>query len=380
MSNGFNEKDYGEYFSELQKRLEKQNSAPIHSRIPEKQTSVSREGVKRERRKSGKKRFNAAAAISAALVVIVLAALAVGIKSCTAKPEKTHTPIESQTAVPQDTLTSSKPSLYAETDQNTKEICDEIESPNVIFINTTENRVVASRNADKRCYPASTTKIMTVLVAAEMITDFSDTFTMSYDITDPLYRQNATVAGFSAGEKVNMTDLLYGAILPSGADATTALALKLGGSEEGFAALMNKKAGELGLKQTHFTNASGLFDEQHYTTAQDMAVILEAAMQNELCRKILSTYKYTTAQTPEHPEGIELTSTLFSYMYGTEPEHADITGGKTGFTSESKYCIASFGVDDEGDEYVCVTLGTDGHWPAVFDQIEMYSIYNDLNR
>ncbi len=172
-----------------------------------------------------------------------------------------------------------------------------------------------------------------------------------------------------------MTDMIYGAILPSGADATAGLAIKVAGSEAAFVKLMNKKADELGLKDTHFTNASGLFDKEHYTTPEDMAVIIRAAMQNELCKKVLSTYQYTTAPTPQNPNGIQLTSTLFSYMYGTEPEGSDILGGKTGFVNESGYCIASFGKSDNGTEYVCVTLKGQGLWPTVYDQINLYTKY-----
>ena len=149
----------------------------------------------------------------------------------------------------------------------------------------------------------------------------------------------------------------------------------IAGSEEEFVKLMNKKADELGLKDTHFTNSSGLYDKDHYTTAEDMAVIIRAAMKNPLCREVLSTYQYTTAKTPQHPDGIELTSTLFSYMYGTEPEGADILGGKTGFVNESGYCIATFGKSDNGTEYVCVTLKGVSLWPTVYDQIDLYSRY-----
>lgn len=265
-----------------------------------------------------------------------------------------------------------KINLFANRTKDTAPIGSDIVSGNIIVINCDTNKVVAERESAARCYPASTTKIMTVLTAVDYITDYNKTFTFSFEITDPLYIAEATVAGFSDGEAVNMTDLLYGAILPSGADATVGIALSIAGSEEKFVKLMNKKADELGLKNTHFVNTSGLFDKNHYTTAEDMAVIIRAAMQNELCLKILSTYQYTTAATPQHPDGILLTSTLFSHMYGTEPEGADILGGKTGFVNESGYCIASFGKSDSGTEYVCVTLGGSGLWPTVYDQFHLY--------
>ena len=140
---------------------------------------------------------------------------------------------------------------------------------------------------------------------------------------------------------------------------------------------MNAKAKELGLRDTHFVNASGLFDANHYSTPEDMAVIIRAAMENELLREILSTYEYTTAPTAQNPNGILLTSTLFKRMYGTEPEGSDIIGGKTGFINESGYCIASFGKSESesGTEYVCVTFKGPSVWPAVYDQINLYTRY-----
>ena len=286
-----------------------------------------------------------------------------------AAEEKTSS-VQKQEAKP-----SKEPTLVVKSDKDTATIPADFQSPNIIVIDCDEKKVVAARNANERHYPASTTKIMTLLVAVENAKDFNDTFTMSYEITDPLYVTNTTVAGFRDGEEITVTDMLYGAILPSGADACIGLAITIAGSEEKFVELMNKKARELGLKNTHFVNSSGVFDERHYTTAADMAVIIRAAMQNELCRKVLSTYQYTTAKTPQSPDGIALTSTLFSYMYGTEPEGADILGGKTGFTSEAGYCIATFGETDGGKEYVCVTLGGSGVWPTVKDQINLYTTY-----
>ena len=163
------------------------------------------------------------------------------------------------------------------------------------------------------------------------------------------------------------------AIVASGADAAMGLAEKISGSESDFVNLMNEKAEELGLEDTHFSNSSGLFDSEQYTSAYDMAIILETAIQDPLRRKILSTYQYTTAPTPQHPEGIALSSTLFDYMYGTEPETATIQGGKTGFINEAGYCIASYGANNTtGNEYIVVTLKNSSRNPAIFGQIDLY--------
>lgn len=367
MSEQFNNKDYGEYFSALEKNLERKLRSEQKLQ-PKPKTDKKVLG--------GVFRLRPWVYVTAVMLVAVLILVIALPKKAKAEQE---TPSEIQSA--ENTVSDVKEDVtpkidyFAEFTDETQEIADDIVSGSVIVIDCKTNQVVASRNARERCYPASTTKIMTILTAVDYITDYNKTFTFSYEITDPFFRQDATMAGFADGEAVNMTDMLYGAILPSGADATVGLALSLAGSEEEFVKLMNKKAKELGLRDTHFTNASGLFHENHYTTAEDMAVIIRAASNNELCRKILSTYQYTTAATPQHPDGIPLTSTLFSYMYGTEPEGSDILGGKTGFVNESGYCIASFGKSDAGNEYVCVTLKGSGLWPTVYDQIHLYTRY-----
>ncbi len=366
MSEYFNNKDYGEYFSAIEKSLERKTEVPKEKA---KHTAPQKKiygGVVKLR-----PWVMVAVAVVVALAIIVLT-LPKKSKSETEQPQDTQ---QAENVVSEVKEDITPVNLYAEYTDSTADIGSDIVSENIIVINCDTNKVVAARNATTRCYPASTTKIMTILTAVDYITDYSKTFTFSLDITDPLYIADATVAGFSAGEAVNMTDMLYGAILPSGADATVGLALSLAGSEEEFVKLMNKKAKEFGLKNTNFVNTSGLFDENHYTTPEDMAIILREAMKNDLCHKILSTYQYTTASTAQHPEGILLTSTLFSHMYGTEPEGADILGGKTGFVNESGYCIASFGKSDGGTQYACVTLGGSGLWPTVYDQFHLYEQY-----
>ncbi len=242
-----------------------------------------------------------------------------------------------------------------------------------IIVDKSNNTIVAQRNAHVRTYPASTTKIMTLLVAVENNLDLSDTFTMSYDITDPLYVADASLAGFLNKEEVSIEDLIYGTILPSGAEAAMGLAVKTAGSEEEFVKLMNKKVKELGLKNTNFTNVTGLHDKKNYSSAYDMAIILDAALQNDFCKKVLSTFQHTTAVTEQHPEGILLSSTLFSHMYGTEPETATILGGKTGYLTEAGYCIASYGKSNDNEkEYIVVTFGNSARWPAFFGQIDLY--------
>lgn len=261
------------------------------------------------------------------------------------------------------------------TTEKTKTFTTEIKSEYAVLIDAKTGEVVAQKAADTVIYPASMTKVLTLLTAVEIITDLNDTYTVKYDDIHPGYVEGASMAGFAENEVVTIKDLLYGTVLPSGADATACLASYLAGSETEFAPYMNAKAKQLGIKNANFVNTSGLHNANHYCTVKDIAVIMKAAMENPICKEILSTYQYTTSITPEHPEGIVLTSTLFSRMYGTEPEVATITAGKTGFTNEAGNCIVSYGVSQTGNEYIFVTAKAAGAWPSVFDHINTYKTF-----
>ena len=130
-------------------------------------------------------------------------------------------------------------------------------------------------------YPASMTKVMTVILALELMDDMKKTTVITQSDIDTVWETGASSANFEVGETVTYEDLLYGAILPSGADATRALANNLCGSQEAFVDKMNELAQKLNLKDTHFVNTTGIHDENHYTTVHDMALIVQYAIQNE---------------------------------------------------------------------------------------------------
>ncbi len=369
MSENFNNRGYEDYFKVLEQQLNKEPQKravePVEKKVHTEKKPAKSHGIY----KTVRVRKSAVAMLLAVVIVIVGA---VAVLSGSNKPEETASK-SSKVQQPADSKEDKISAISYSFTDDTVAIPATNDAQCAIIIDKSNNTVVASREPHKRAYPASTTKIMTLLVAAENITDFDDTFTMSLEITDPLFVAEASVAGFLKGEQVTMTDLIYGMILPSGADGAMGLAVKIAGSEEEFVKLMNKKVEELGLENTHFANVSGLHSTENYSSAYDMAVILDAAMQNELCRKVLSTYQHTTRSTEQNPEGLKLSSTLFSYMYGTEPETATVLGGKTGFVNESGYCIASFGKGNEsGKEYIVVTLGNSARWPAFYGQIDLY--------
>ncbi len=326
--------------------------------------------------KKKKKKGRGFAAFLAVILVLAVAAGTVFVLSLFDKVdiksdlsgENTDAPVES---VPEVKLFK----LFS--DENTRALTTEIRSEYAVLVDAKTGRIVAQKSADTVIYPASMTKVLTLLTAVEMIENLEDTYTVKFDDIHPGYVEGASMAGFAENEVVTIKDLLYGTVLPSGADATAALASYLTGSESAFAPYMNQKAKELGIETANYVNTSGLHNANHYCTVKDIAIIMKAAMDNPICKEILSTYQYTTSITPEHPEGILLTSTLFSRMYGTEPEVATITAGKTGFTNEAGNCIVSYGVSVTGNEYIFVTSKAAGAWPSVFDHINTYKNFTE---
>ncbi len=259
--------------------------------------------------------------------------------------------------------------------ENTSSYLPDFNTDNIILVDVQSGEVLYEKNSNQIVHPASLTKIMTVLVAVENIDNLDDTFTMTQKIIDDLIAQDASRAGFKDGEKVTIRDLLYGAMLPSGADATVGLAQYVSGSEEEFVKLMNKKADELGLENTNFTNSSGLHNDNLYTTARDMSIVVNEAMQNNLVCEVMSTHSYRTKSTEQNPDGVLLNSTVFRKIYGTETEKVMILGGKTGFTNQAKNCLATFAVKD-AKEYVLVQMGAEGSDLVSEEALELYELLN----
>lgn len=322
--------------------------------------------------------------IMLAAVIIAEASILMGRKNSNKKNKSIHSKgqIEKQTSEKEtETEEPETEELIFENVEYPKLSKDykEIDSPNVLspyvaLVDINDHSIIAGKSYDARIFPASMTKVMTLIVAVENIENLDETFTMTAEIIDPLVRESASRAGFEPGEAVTAKDMLYGLILPSGADASVGLAMMISGSEESFVNLMNKKCEEIGLKNTHFTNTSGLYNEQHYTTPVEMAMIMEYAMTNDVCREVLSMYQYTTTATEQHPEGILLSSTMFSRMYGNEVDTVSIKAGKTGYTTEAGNCLVSY-AERGSDKYIAVTSGAANRWNVVFDDFEVYGNY-----
>lgn len=267
---------------------------------------------------------------------------------------------------------SKNPPLNATADESVASFNGEVVSENGVFIDVGEEKILAQRNAGARISPASMTKILTILVAAEHVTDLDDTFEITIDITDFSYVNDCSNTGFDVGEKVTVRDLFYGTILPSGADAALGLAIYTAGSQEAFVELMNEKIDELGLSRTsHFTNCVGLYDENHYSTVYDMAVMLKAACDNSFCREVLAAHTYTTSKTTQHPEGITI-SNWFLRRIEDKDTHGEVLCAKTGFVVQSGNCSASLGIGKDGKEYICVTAQSTSSWRCIYDHVALY--------
>ena len=269
---------------------------------------------------------------------------------------------------------------FKTTDQ-TEDVPDDIDSEYAVIVDLVSGNVIAGRNYDETMYPASMTKILTLLVAAENIDRKkldTDTYEIHQGITSYVYSNQMSQVGWGIGDTPSIRSLMYGTILPSGADGALALAEYTAGSEEAFVELMNKKLKELGISDTaHFTNVVGAFDEDHYCTALDMATILRAAIDNELCREVLSCHYYEVERSLDDDAELIGISNWFLRRIEDKDTHGEVICGKTGFVSEAGYCAASYQKSDGGGHYICVTADGPGIWPCIYDHVELYETYTE---
>ena len=257
---------------------------------------------------------------------------------------------------------------------------DGLNSPHAILLQADSGEVLAEKDADSTIYPASMTKMMTALLAIEANPDLDTPVTLPEEIFPALQAQNASLAGFQPGETATVRDLLYGAMLPSGAECCEALAREVSGSEEAFVARMNQKAAELGMTATHFCNPTGLHDPEHVSTVRDMARLLRAAMQNETFRAILSAGRYAVPATDLHPEGFTMTSTFWAELGDVSLWRGQFLGGKTGYTSAAGLCLAS-AAQVKGKRYILVTAGARGnHGTEPYHIEDAVRVYRQLTR
>ncbi len=234
-----------------------------------------------------------------------------------------------------------------------------IASNNTILVKLDEDRMesIVEKNADAKIYPASMTKVMTLIVACERVTDLSVMLTVDAEAVRYMSEQGGSGVGLRAGESYTVEDLIYLISYQSDTIAAILIAEHIAGSEEAFVELMNQKAEELGLTGTHFANCTGLHNENNYTTCREMASIMAYALDNEFAYKCLSSYvgrPMTVGGT-----ACRFYSAWFSERFKDNPRLGTVTvkAAKTGYIDESGICLVSYATSADGEKYINVIVG-----------------------
>ena len=272
----------------------------------------------------------------------------------------------------QDTLAGEEP--IQERLEHRKE---ELYSKNAVLFDQNSGEILLDQQAKQRIHPASMTKIMTAYLVIQNSNDLDESVVVPADIFPGLEEENASMAGFLPGEHTNVRDLLYGVLLPSGAEACQTLAIKVSGSEEAFVNLMNEEAKRLGMSDTHFTNSTGLDDEDHYSSVYDIGLLLREALKDEIFSEIFQTETYLTSVSNLHPDGFVMNSTMRQTMEQHDLTDDHLLGGKTGYTPEAGLCLASL-AEVQGKRYLFVSAGANGDSETepfhIVDAIKVYDM------
>ena len=235
-------------------------------------------------------------------------------------------------------------------------------SPCIAMLEEDTGDILYDKKAFEKMYPASTTKIMTAILTIENC-NLYDATTVSYNAIASV-PSSYTRANLQVGEVLTIEDLLYATLIPSANDAANVLAEHIGGSIESFATMMNTKASEIGCKNTNFTNPSGVHNENHYTTAYDLALIARYAMGLEEFRKVVSTTSYVLPDTDWYNADLSVYNGIRRFNNSNaliKPEFKNdyyefATGIKTGYTNASKDCVVASAKKDNV-EFIIVVLG-----------------------
>lgn len=241
-----------------------------------------------------------------------------------------------------------------------EESLPDISSPSALLMDYSSGKILYEKNINEKRYPASLTKIMTAIIVLENC-ELSDIATVSYDAVMSLSSGYVT-ANLQVGEELTVEQLLYVLMVGSSNDAAIVLAEHVSGSVENFATLMNEKAKELGCTSTNFVNPNGVHDENHYSTAYDLALIAKYAMQNDTFRALVSTTSYTLPSTNKYDREDRIFRTTNSLLQLDISDRADnyyykyATGIKTGFTTPAGNCLIA-SANKNNLELITVVLG-----------------------
>lgn len=245
-----------------------------------------------------------------------------------------------------------------------------ITSKSAILYNMNEEKILYQLKSDEKLQIASLTKIMTVITAIENNDDLEKKVEITKEMLQGI--EEYTQVGFKVGDTPTIKDLLYGSMLPSGADAVNALAISTSGSISKFVDLMNEEASKLKLKNTHFDNPVGMDSDNNYSTTSDIAKLLIYSLKNKTFKEVFTAKEY---KIDAINKTVKTTLTSYSRSYGLDV--SNITGAKSGFTDGAGLCLASTATIDNVD-YLLITLGasTKIRSNAVKDSLEIYDYYS----
>ena len=238
---------------------------------------------------------------------------------------------------------------------------DFITSNNTILVKLSGSSMesIVEKNADAKMFPASMTKVMTLIVACERVTDLSKKLTVDEEVAQFAYEQGGSGAGLKAGESYKVEDLLFLISYKSDTIASILIAEHIAGSEEAFVSLMNEKVRELGLSGTNFANCTGLYNENNYSTCRDIASIMAYALDNEMVYRCLSSYTGRSMTVGG------VACTFYSTWYSGTARFADnpklqtvtVKAAKPGYIDESGMSLVSYAVGANGEKYINVIVG-----------------------
>ena len=257
-----------------------------------------------------------------------------------------------------------------DTNLNTDTVDSQVAAAAGLF-NTVTGSVPYKQNIFGRVYPASTTKVLTALVALKYGNP-DDIITVSENAVN--LTEDSSVANLHAGDRLTLRQLLYGLLLASGNDAAIAIAEGVSGDTDSFVTLMNQEAKEMGAAHSNFVNANGLHDDNHYTCAYDMYIIFHNALKYDVFKNIIKADKMDAKVT--HSDGTTETVTyestnLYKTKQVSSPDGIRVIGGKTGTTDNAGYCLVLLSENSQGQQIITTVYKAESKW-------ELYQMTNRL--
>lgn len=255
-----------------------------------------------------------------------------------------------------DNIISDEFKIVEKSEENEEDIFKSITAPNLLLAETKTGKILYERNSDERIYPASLTKLMTAILVVENC-ELDEIVTVSDNAVNSV-PSGYVNANLQVGEQLTVEDLLYVMLIPSANDAANALAEHVGGNIESFSSMMNTRAKELGCTGSNFTNPSGLHQEEHYTTAKDLFLISQKAVENSIIKKIIGTTTYSLPSTNKYTKETRIfTTTNYMIKKDLTKYYCDYCiGAKTGYTGDAKNCVVEFAKKD-GIELTAIVMG-----------------------